>query len=339
MPAQAMPNFSSPSRIAFTLKILDFLIFKIVSTFHLIQKAVALRTGALDKIVIWRVSGSLTKNALVFDDMAHILHSVLSNYARTVIISNFPHPDADITIALNSYSLCAYRGPKPTNLLIYNFEQLSPIPESQTSERYLKILKQNRVLEYSEMNCKLLDNHKISYTLVPPLYHSSLEYGVIDSPSGSEIDVVFIGSLNPRRRLLQERLVSGGVSSCFIESVYNAERNTIYRHAKLSIYCFVYDTSILPWLRLSFLLANKIPVLCERPMSDQSLDLLSSFICFANFDDLPKAAGMLVSNPGKLQEMREMGYNYISSRPIDPYIINALSQMKQFRDAAVIRGW
>ena len=307
------------------------MLFNLRVYFYLFRKILILRRNTLDKIVIWRVSGSMNENAKVFNDIAQILHDILSCYVPEVLISDFPHPNADITIALNSFSLCGYRGPKPINLLIYNFEQLS-LTADQTADRYVKILKMHSVMEYSEMNQSVLDFYKINYSLVPPLYHKYLEYESVNNlPSSSRVDVVFIGSLDARRKLLEEMLASNGIKVSFAESVYDNERNLIYQQSTLSIYAFAYKTAVIPWLRFSFLLANRIPILCEESPNGDSHEALSSFIYFAKFDDLPKVACMLLSNPAKLHEMRELGYKYIRSRPVDPYVLRAISNVMPFQ--------
>lgn len=314
------------------LKAFDLVLFKSTSLLHALKKVLAFKSDSIDKIVIWRVSGSITQNAKIFDDMAAILCHILSRYTPNILISDFPHPDADITIALNSYSLSAYRGPKPQGLIIYNFEQLS-ITGSHSEERYLRLLRKHRVMEYSENNKPVLDHLHVNYTIVPPLYHKCLEYEKIGRNSSLEFDVICVGTQDPRRILLKKRLASRGIKTLFSESLYGTQRNMLYQKSRLSIYSFVYETSVMPWLRISFLLANKIPILCEEPPLSDSLEELRPFICFARFDDIPTLTSILLSDSSKLQEMSELGYEYIVSRPIEPFVISSLSHIEAFRKA------
>ena len=68
-----------------------------------------------------------------------------------------------------------------------------------------------------------------------------------------DIDVLFIGSINPRRRAVLEQMHADGLRVQAAFGVYGAERDALVARARIVLNVHFYEAKVLEMVRLSYL--------------------------------------------------------------------------------------
>lgn len=177
--------------------------------------------------------------------------------------------------------LNAHEFPAPEGSIIYNLEnyaQLTPAVLDQWAD--------HEVWDFSASNCA-----QYGAKHVPIGYHPSMERFKRDPHP--DIDVVFTGSMNKRRAKVLDELRMRGFRVVSIEGgmLYGKQRDAILARARVALNMLFYEGGMFPSLRVSHLVANKVPVISERcpegwgfvPTCDYD-DLVSTVVGALNAD-------------------------------------------------------
>ncbi|UYA61028.1 hypothetical protein NAL19_2935 [Pectobacterium sp. F1-1] len=172
---------------------------------------------------------TLTKNRLVFDSINIIFG------ANDVIPENW-----------NKY--CC---------LFVNLEQLTD-GGFNASDEYKELIKEATVIDYSVLNINNLKNKKNIYH-VPFGYASYLDIDV-QPIENREIDILFIGSMNEKRKRIIQIIESTGLSvSTFDSPLYGPEKDYFIKNAKCVFNCHYYDSSLFEEVRAFNVLSQSTP--------------------------------------------------------------------------------
>jgi hypothetical protein len=163
--------------------------------------------------------------------------------------------DQDIYLAA---MLAPMFGVKLKDEVIYNLEPLYDGCRS-FSIGYLDVLKQNIVLDYSRQNVKYLKKFGIDAFYMPYGYHQSLERV---KPAFKDIDVLLIGSVNPRRNNLL-RWMKSEFNFVWAQKVYGVLRDDLVSRAKVHINVHFCEDHPLEVVRLNYLMANHCNIVSE----------------------------------------------------------------------------
>lgn len=150
----------------------------------------------------------------------------------------------------------------PKGTIIYNFEQLGNKSAWDTPElRWL--LSNFQVWDYSTENLQYLETLVMDQSpkLAPIGYCAALSR--IEKPVEQDIDVLFYGSLNERRKMVLDSLREAGLNVVHLFGVYGEERDAHIARAKVVLNIHFYDTKTFETARVSYLLANKKAVVSE----------------------------------------------------------------------------
>lgn len=98
---------------------------------------------------------------------------------------------------------------------------------------------------------------------VPIGYHPSMKRFERLPPERRDIDVVFAGSMNPRRQKVLEGFRKAGRTVVWIDILYGAKRDAIYARSKLALNMRFYEDGVYTTVRASHLVANGMPMLSE----------------------------------------------------------------------------
>jgi hypothetical protein len=121
-----------------------------------------------------------------------------------------------------------------------------------------------QIWDYSRQNIDYLASFGLDNVRYIPIGHSSrLER--IANPAQSDIDVLFYGAINPRRRQIIDELVRRGRRALWMFRAYGQERDDYIARAKIQLNIHQFETTQLEQLRLSYLLNNKRFVVSETP--------------------------------------------------------------------------
>jgi len=190
--------------------------------------------------------------------------------------------------------------------IVYQLESLkSENTLAQRNSPYiLDILKNaNDVWDYSEENRKWLLDKGVNSRLLIPGYHSRLER--IDKDSLKDIDILFYGKPNKRRRHFIEKINDKCEQNVFIpeKSFFGEKRDELISKSKIILNLHYYEDSVFEMVRVSYLINNKKLVITED--SEDIIDLNLVTIDENNMGDTLK---YFLENENKLEEKIEETY-------------------------------
>lgn len=149
-----------------------------------------------------------------------------------------------------------------------NLEQLGD-GGAAVSPDYLRLLAGSAVVDYHPDNVGVYQQRRddvplISFAHAPYLADAS---AAPDAPTSAEppIDVLFIGSMNARRRELIERIEASGRQVSLLQSaLYGPERDQLIRRARVVLNLHFYPTARFEQVRVFQCLSLGTPVISER---------------------------------------------------------------------------
>jgi SAM-dependent methyltransferase len=148
--------------------------------------------------------------------------------------------------------------------VFFNLEQTGA-GGAALSAAYLKLLRGSAVVDYDADNvaayCEAPDDVPVLPILHAPYLADAQGLPLQERP----IDLLFFGSMNPRRRAFIERVEACGVTvSLFDQAIYGSERDAFIRQAKAVLNCHFYESSRFEQVRVAHCLSLGTPVISER---------------------------------------------------------------------------
>ncbi|HEY4446277.1 MAG TPA: methyltransferase domain-containing protein [Steroidobacteraceae bacterium] len=235
---------------------------------------------------------------------------------------NAPPRAGDRQIVFGSHLLDAQAAAVlPPDAIIYNTEQMTD-ESPWLGSTYLNLLRTHRVWDYSEQNVLRLrelgvgDAHYVPVGFVPQL--------VRIAPALEDIDVLFYGSLNPRRQHVLDELAQRGLKVVHLFGKYGAERDHAIARAKVVLSIHFYESKIFEVVRVSYLLSNFKAVVAEcGPDTEVEPDLRGA-VRGVPYAELADACVALVGDGMERRALGERGYNVFAARRAENILANAL---------------
>ncbi len=218
------------------------------------------------------------------------------------------------------------------HIIIYNWEQVSP--EVQWfNPSYFRLLLNTQVWDYNTRNIKYLQEAGIQNIEHVPLGYCS-EMSEIPLPTHlienttqptqsqpevveQEIDVLFYGSISPRRKQTLDAIRARGLNVVSTENmqVIGKKRAELIARAKVVLNIHYYETvGIFEIVRVSYLLANHKAVVSElSPQSDIEPDIKEAIIS-GSLDELPELCWQLVHDDVRRTALERKGFEIFSKR-------------------------
>jgi SAM-dependent methyltransferase len=148
--------------------------------------------------------------------------------------------------------------------LFFNLEQLGSGGASVSPE-YLQLLRGSAVVDYDAANVGAYCSDPADVPIVPFLHAPYLQPEASPPLEERPIDLLFFGSMNPRRRAFIERVEASGLQvALFDHPVYGAERDAFIRQSKAVLNCHFYESSRFEQVRAFHCLSLGTPVISER---------------------------------------------------------------------------
>jgi SAM-dependent methyltransferase len=183
---------------------------------------------------------------------------------------------AQVTMAKNrlrhdavNFVLGAHLGFEPSlreryGCIFVNLEQLGA-GGARVSPAYRQLLRTSAVVDYDADNVAA---YAADAADVPVLPMGFAPYLVPQQPiplAERPIDLLFVGSMNPRRRAWLDRIEAQGLQvSLFDAALYGEERDAFIRQAKAVLNVHFYESSRFEQVRASHCLSLGTPVIAER---------------------------------------------------------------------------
>ena len=146
-------------------------------------------------------------------------------------------------------------------------------------------------------------------------------------PKGTEdIDVLFYGSINGRRRAILERLEQAGLIVQNLFGVYGQERDNWIARSKLVLNMHFHDAKIFEIVRMHYLMNNAKAVVGEVG-SDTVIDkrYLDGFEAVA-YDGLVDACVALSRDTERRKTLEQQGYETLAKMPQSQFMARILSE-------------
>jgi hypothetical protein len=131
------------------------------------------------------------------------------------------------------------------------------------SNGYLNLLRKHRVLDYDEKNVEWLKANGVDATHCPIGYHRSMTWLTMKPEAERDIDVLFYGSLTPRREPILAAIQATGLNCRWIGHDEWDKTDDAITRSKIVLNIHAYENSPFEIFRVSYLLANGVFVLSE----------------------------------------------------------------------------
>jgi hypothetical protein len=200
--------------------------------------------------------------------------------------------------------------------IIYQLEQLSD-REGWFNENRFEILRQAReVWDYSPENVRFLRDKGIqNVKLLPIGFHEKLQTILKADPS---IDILFYGSLNPRRNAVLAALMK----HCRVEvlfNVYGKERDQYISRSKIILNIHFFAAQIMEQVRISYLLNNRCFVISE----DAALNPYKGLVT-APLDELVDCCRRYLQAPAEREGRAEESFALFRRQPMVDFLKEVL---------------
>lgn len=172
--------------------------------------------------------------------------------------------------------------------VLYNFEQHG---SPQLNETTLDRFRRHEVWDYSPSNIAWLAELGVKAKYVPIGYVPELKR--IEPAATQDIDVLFYGLVNNRRRKILDGLRGAGLNVCDAYAlhngpVYGSLRDALIARSKIVLNVHYYETGIFEIVRCSYLFANVICVVSENSIDVPGLltDVRSAAFPLRPYDEI-----------------------------------------------------
>ena len=173
--------------------------------------------------------------------------------------------------------------------VIVNLEQLGAGGASVSGD-YLQLLRSSAVVDYDAANIPAYANDSADVPVVPFLHAPYLQLAQPMPLEERPIDLLFFGSLNPRRQAFLAQVEAAGVQvSRFDHPVYGPERDAFIAQSKAVLNCHFYDTSRFEQARAFHCLSLGTPVISERRHATQAPGAFGDAVTWLDVDADPQA--------------------------------------------------
>ena len=130
-----------------------------------------------------------------------------------------------------------------------------------------------------------------------------------------EIDVLFYGSINDRRRKIIDELSKSGIKIKAVFGVYGRNRDELISKSKIVLNLHHYKSEIFEIVRIFYLLTNSKAVVGEVNATTSVDNHIKSGILPAKYEELVSTCLELLASPSKIKTLEEIAHNSIIQFP------------------------
>lgn len=248
----------------------------------------------------------------VFRELAETLGHGLHALGLNVEIGYYSHPPTKPAILLGAHMLTPEEMQAlPDSAVIYNLEQIGDggpgLPDA-----YLALMRRRRTWDYSRRNVDRLAERAIAARHVPVGYMPALTR--IQPAAVQDIDVLFYGWVNERRRRVLHELEERGLRVVALGWCFGSERDAVIARSKVVLNMHFYDSAVFEIVRVSYLLANRKAVVSEcGPNTVMEPDLLDA-VMPVPYERLAVACHALVADLAARRALEERGFARMATR-------------------------
>jgi SAM-dependent methyltransferase len=195
--------------------------------------------------------------------------------------------------------------------IIYNSEQIQA-DSPWLSAPYSAALRAHAVWDYSPENVR-----RAAALGFGSLRHVPLGYVpelARIAPANEDIDVLFYGSVNPRRQAVLRALQAAGLKAVALFGVYGEERDRAIARARIVLNMHFYESMVFEIVRVAYLLSNAKAVVAECGPETAIEPELRDAILGVPYEGLVEACLQLVQHPERRQALAAGGQRLFARR-------------------------
>jgi hypothetical protein len=218
-----------------------------------------------------------------------------------------------VNVLLGYHQITAASLPRRCNFVIYQLEQLADAEGFFDATRLEVLQRAHEIWDYSPDNIAFLKDKGLSNVKYLPIgFHQALQ----SIPQAQkDIDILFYGSINDRRKMILEELQK----KCRLQSLfelYGPERDAWISRSKIVLNLHYYETRMMQQARISYLLNNICCVVSE----DSSQNPYEGMIATAPYSQVVETCLHYLHNDDEREAMARRGYELFCKRPMVEYL-------------------
>jgi hypothetical protein len=200
----------------------------------------------------------------------------------------------------------------PASTIILNTEQV--YGETDWNKPIFAWAKHFQIWDYSPKNITKFNQLGIDRTKLLKIGFQR-ELARLDSSTPKEIDVLFYGSVNERRKVILDRLEAKGLKVKVLFGVYGKDRDEWIERSKVVLNHHYYESQIFEIVRVFYLLTNSVAVVGEVNEATSIDAMYQDGILAARYEDLVDSCVELVRNPQPRDQLQLKALQAISQYP------------------------
>lgn len=264
------------------------------------------------RFCIWIVSPPNYPHSRCFEEVALGLQAAFAALGFDAPIVTEPVA-ADHILTLGANLLPRIQTPLPENLILYNLEQITP-GSPWLKPEYLALLACYPVWDYSPLNIRNLAALGVHNARLCGIGYAP-ELTRITPAQEEDIDVLFIGSMNERRRQVLESLAAKGFKVIGLFNQYGTERDAQIARAKIVLNLHYYEAQVFEIVRVSYLLANRTCVVSETGNDTELEAPFAKGVAFSPYEQLADRCVQLLQNDSERDAYKREGFTCFSQMP------------------------
>ena len=241
---------------------------------------------------------------------------------------NQPDPRA-LNVLINAHMLPAQAASQlPSDTIVYNLEHIEP--ETWDWAPSLQVfLSKFEVWDYSARNVARIAEFNPRVFELP--IGSEPELTRIPKAKPQDIDVLFYGYVNERRRPVLDAIAAHGLNVQAPFGVYGRQRDELIARAKVVLNVHQVEGRVIEMVRVSYLLANRKAVVTELSAGMENYPNLASAVHCAPYEGLADACQLLVRDEGRRRAFELAGHAWIAARRQSRYLKELLKARAKAR--------
>lgn len=273
-----------------------------------------------------RFEGPHTK---CFQDMAMAMVCALRELGHAASFSS-SSSSSSRSILFGQNALLDFAQTLPVDGIVFNAEHVAVLGPEGRLARILTRFPRRWIWDYSEKNIEQLRAMGALRAVYCPIgYHPSMETiapSSSEKPETEDIDVLFYGSMNSRRRAILDEIRATGLRVETLFNVYGEERDRAIARSKVVLNLHYYENPIFEIFRVSHLLANGRCVVSENGGTDEALeDLAQQTTRLVSASEIGKACRELVFDEAARKAQAAQGRAAFRKTSLVENIRNALA--------------
>ncbi len=261
-------------------------------------------------------------HSAAFNEVAETIHYGLLSLGHDSVITTEGNLPGRQHIVFGSNLLPGYQLPIADDAIIYNLEQIY-LGSDWVRPELIDIFRRYTLWDYSRQNIIALKSLGVHVDQIVPIGYVK-ELTRIQPAAKRDIDILFFGSINPRRKEIIERMRAAGLQVAAVFGVYGKERDELISRAKIVLNIHYYDAKVLEIVRISYLLANRCVVLSEHSADPAEDSKLIGGVAFTDYQHIVQRARELIASPTERKRIARKGFKIMSARTASSYLRAAL---------------